>query len=174
MKHELPSLGYGYNALESFVDSLTMEIHHSKHHQGYVDKLNIALEGSGLEERTLEEILKTPDLDDAIKNNAGGHSNHSLFWELLDPTKKLDIDLGSIKEEFSAVALSRFGSGWAWLVLNGEGKQEIYSLPNQDSPLSLGHKPLLGLDVWEHAYYLKYQNRRVDYVEAFFKFLESK
>tara|TARA_Y100000310_G_scaffold243384_1_gene247867 strand:+ start:619 stop:1062 length:444 start_codon:yes stop_codon:yes gene_type:complete len=147
MKHSLPSLNYGYKDVEPFVDALTMEIHHSKHHQGYVDKLNTALEGSGLEEKSLEEILKTPDLDDAIKNNAGGHHNHSLFWEILDPAKKLDIDLSSIKEEFSSVALSRFGSGWAWLVENEKGEKEIYSLPNQDSPLSLGHKPLLGLDV---------------------------
>ncbi len=186
MKHKLPELGYMYGALEPFFDKETMEIHHTKHHQGYVDKLNAALEGSGLEDKGVEELLK--DLDSipeeirmAVRNNGGGHWNHSFLWPLL----KKDVEfsgeikeaverkfggLEGFKEVFTNAAMTRFGSGWAWLVLNN-GELEIMSTPNQDTPLSEGKIPILGLDVWEHAYYLKYQNKRNDYIEAFFKLI---
>lgn len=176
MKHKLSPLNYGYQALEPYIDKETMEIHYTKHHQGYVDKLNSALEAHPeLAEKSLEELLKTPNLPEAIRDNVGGHLNHTFFWKILDPKNKFDSQLlKEIEEEFSQVALSLFGSGWTWLAENETGARQIYSLPNQDSPLSLGHRPILGLDVWEHAYYLKYQNRRADYVEAFFSLLKAK
>ena len=187
MTHKLPELGYGYDALEPFIDAKTMEIHHGKHHQGYVDKLNKALEGKkDLQGKKVEELLKElnkipEDIRTAVRNNGGGHANHSFFWPLLkknvefkgevaEAIKKRFGSFEKFKEEFSNSAAGRFGSGWAWLVLNS-GKLEIMSTANQDSPLSEGKIPGLGLDVWEHAYYLKYQNRRPEYIEAFFKII---
>ena len=175
MKHELPKLDYSYDALEPYIDAKTMEIHHSKHHQGYVDKLNKALEDCPeFADKKLEDILhNTENVPVAIRNNGGGHLNHSLFWQILDPKAELDKDLiKKYKEEFSEVALKHFGSGWAWLVKTEEGGYKVYSLPNQDSPYILGHVPVLGLDVWEHAYYLKYQNRRAEYIEGFWSILK--
>jgi superoxide dismutase, Fe-Mn family len=185
MTHELPKLPYAYDALEPHIDALTMEIHHSKHHQGYVNKLNAALEGTGLEDKPVEELLKDlnqvpEDKRQAVRNNGGGHANHSLFWEILSPDKKecsgkvlemINSKWGSFdkfKEEFSNAATTRFGSGWAWLVLN-KGNLEITSTPNQDSPLMENKLPILGIDVWEHSYYLLRQNRRPEYIEAFWK-----
>jgi len=186
MIFSLPKLAYAYNALEPFIDARTMEIHHSKHHQTYVDKLNEAvMRYPELADWSIEELLrdlnKIPeDIRAAVRNHGGGHLNHSLFWELLTNDKKkkefkgkaadaVVREFGSFekfKEQFTNSALGRFGSGWAWLVLN-KGKLEIYSTANQDSPLMEGKIPLLGLDVWEHAYYLKYQNKRADYISAF-------
>jgi superoxide dismutase, Fe-Mn family len=184
MKHELPQLPYSYDALEPHIDAQTMEIHHSKHHQGYVDKLNAALKGNAeLQGKSLEELISsiesiTGDVHTAIRNNGGGHYNHSLFWKIMgsggdEPTGELAEaimkafgDFGGFKEEFTKVASTRFGSGWAWLLVNRAGELEVASTPNQDSPLMDGQKPILGLDVWEHAYYLKYQNKRPDYIEA--------
>lgn len=186
MTHKLPELGYSYDALEPYIDAKTMEIHHGKHHAGYVKKLNAALEGTGLEDKPVEELLKDleslpSDKKKAIVNNGGGHANHSFFWPILKKDIKFDSELevgkailekfGSFdkfKEEFSDAAAKRFGSGWAWLILNENGELEIISTTNQDSPISQGKMPVLGLDVWEHAYYLKYQNKRPDYIEAFF------
>ena len=183
MAFKLPKLNYAYDALEPYIDSRTMEIHHSKHHAGYTNNLNKAIEGTELETKTIEEILMLPDLPGNIRNNGGGYFNHCLFWDILSP-KKIDIsnEFGSIitenfgsiskmKEEFKTAAASRFGSGWAWLCSN-KGKLEICSTPNQDNPLMDSKKncvPVLGLDVWEHAYYLLYQNRRPDYIEAFWE-----
>ena len=181
---ELPKLDYEYDALEPHIDKETMEIHHSKHHQGYTDKYNAAVEGTDLEKKDPEEVIKDlasvpDDIKAAVQNNGGGFVNHALFWKMLspngggEPTGKLAeaitakfTSFDKFKEEFSAAAATRFGSGWAWLVLN-DGELEITSTANQDSPISEGKKPLLGLDVWEHAYYLKYQNKRPDYIEAF-------
>ncbi len=190
MAHQLLPLSYDYNALEPHIDALTMEIHHSKHHQAYVNNLNAALDKHPeLYQKPLEVLIQSlgdvpEDIRIPVKNNGGGHLNHSLFWELLSPggstepvgNLKLDIEttFGNIeqfKEKFSQAATTRFGSGWAWLVLNSVGKLEIISTPNQDSPLSDGLKPILGLDVWEHAYYLKFQNRRPDYIATFWKVL---
>jgi Fe-Mn family superoxide dismutase len=184
MTHELPQLPYDYNALEPHIDARTMEIHHSKHHAGYVNKLNAALEGSGLENKPVDELLKDlsaipENIRTAVRNNGGGHSNHTLFWQILSAdggmpegrvADMINETFGSFevfKEQFSNAAATRFGSGWAWLVVNG-GALEIVSTANQDTPLSDGKTPILGLDVWEHAYYLNYQNRRPDYIEAFF------
>lgn len=185
MTFELPKLPYSYDALEPKFDSQTMEIHHSKHHQAYVNNLNAALaEHSELLEKSLVELLTNFDsLPESVKgpvrNNGGGHSNHSLFWETLSPEtteltgelkEAIDAKFGSFEEfkaEFSKAAATRFGSGWAWLVVNN-GELEVYSTPNQDSPLMEGKTPILGLDVWEHAYYLKFQNRRPEYIETFF------
>lgn len=183
MKHILPPLLYPYDALEPHIDAKTMEIHHAKHHQAYLDKLNAALEKHpALAEKPVEELLRelsTLSIDEKdkamIRNHGGGYLNHNLFFEIMGPEKETDFDLadeikkqfGSLadfKEEFSEIAKSYFGSGFAWLVRNGEGKLEMYSLPNQDSPYLKNHTPIIGLDVWEHAYYLKYQNRRPDYV----------
>ena len=184
MPHTLPDLPYDYKALEPHLDARTMEIHHSKHHQGYVNNLNAALEGkSDLTGKSLEDLLK--DLDSvpenvrtAVRNNAGGHYNHSLFWKVMtkdgggEPSAELaeaiKKDLGSFasfKEEFTKAAATRFGSGWAWLMVDS-GKLTVTSTPNQDSPIMAGKVPILGLDVWEHAYYLKYQNLRPDYIKA--------
>lgn len=181
---KLPKLPYAYNALEPHIDEQTMRIHHEKHHGGYVEKLNLALEGhADLQERQIEDLIKNlgkipTDIRTAVQNNGGGHLNHSLFWKILSPSggrkpggdlkKNIETVFGSFdsfKEKFTEAALTRFGSGWAWLVI-AKGKLEILSTANQDSPLSLGKTPILGLDVWEHAYYLKYQNRRSDYIEA--------
>ena len=183
MAFKLPKLNYAYDALEPYIDSRTMEIHHSKHHAGYTNNLNKAIEGTELETKTIEEILMLPDLPGNIRNNGGGYFNHCLFWDILSPNKTdISKEFGSIitenfgsiskmKEEFKTAAASRFGSGWAWLCSN-KGKLEICSTPNQDIPLMDSQKnciPVLGLDVWEHAYYLLYQNRRPDYIEAFWE-----
>jgi Fe-Mn family superoxide dismutase len=184
MPHTLPPLPYAYNALEPYIDEKTMRIHHGKHHQAYVDKLNAALQGHPeLQKMTAEQLIKNLDnvpekIRTAVRNNGGGHVNHSFFWQVMKgvgaPSGKLSDAItnafGSyenFKEQFSASAMGRFGSGWAWLVISN-GKLEILSTPNQDSPNSLGKIPLLGIDVWEHAYYLKYQNRRNEYIDAFF------
>ena len=191
MAHTLPDLAYDYNALEPHIDARTMEIHHSKHHQAYITKANDALEGTGLEDKCIYELIS--DLNQvpeakrtAIRNNGGGHANHTLFWTVLSPSgggaptgdlsAAIDADLGGLdafKEAFSNAAATRFGSGWAWLGVNSDGKLAVCSTPNQDNPLMAGHvdcncRPILGLDVWEHAYYLNYQNRRPDYIAAFF------
>jgi superoxide dismutase, Fe-Mn family len=185
MKHVLPELKYSYDALEPYIDETTMNIHHTKHHAAYVNNLNAALENyPELQDKTLEELLtsldKVPDaIYWAVRNNAGGHYNHSLFWTLLgkeglrEPQGELAAKLvkhfGSFeafKEAFSKAALTRFGSGWAWLVVDKAGALKVVSTLNQDNPISEGLKPVLGLDVWEHAYYLKYNNRRADYINA--------
>lgn len=184
MKYILPKMNYSYDALEPFIDAKTMEIHYTKHHQTYVDRLNEALaKHPELDNKKVEELLADinsvpEDIKVAIRNHGGGHVNHTLFWELLKKDVKaegkvidaISKEFGSFdkfKEQFSAAALGRFGSGWAWLVLDkSKGKIEIYSTANQDSPLMEGKVPLLGLDVWEHGYYLLYQNRRADYVKA--------
>ena len=184
MAFELPKLNYAYDALEPTIDARTMEIHHSKHHQAYVDNLNNAIAGTDLEGKSLEEIQKIGTDKPAVRNNGGGHFNHSLFWELLTPggskepvgNVKAEIEkiggFEKFKEDFSNAAKTRFGSGWAWLVKNSDGSVVVSSTPNQDNPLmpvaDVQGTPILGIDVWEHAYYLKYQNRRPDYVSAFF------
>lgn len=185
MSFQLPELPYSYDALEPHFDAMTMEIHHSKHHAGYTKNLNAALEGQGIDQ-SIEEILASlnnlpVDLQTAVRNNGGGFYNHSLFWKGLSPdgggnpkgalAEAIDATFGSfeaMKEAFNTAAATRFGSGWAWLTLS-EGKLEISSTPNQDSPISEGKQPILILDVWEHAYYLKYQNRRPDYIQAFWE-----
>jgi superoxide dismutase, Fe-Mn family len=188
MKYELPKLPYGYDALEPYIDARTMEIHYTKHHQGYVNNLNAALaKHSEIADRPLEELLrdikKVPeDIRTAIRNHGGGHSNHSLFWTIMAGAKsggggepggvlagaiaKTFGDFAKFKEEFTKAAGGVFGSGWAWLVLDAKGGLVVTTTPNQDSPLMRGEKPILGLDVWEHAYYLKYQNKRPDYIAA--------
>ncbi|MFP3672696.1 superoxide dismutase SodA [Bacillus sp. SIMBA_031] len=184
MAYKLPELPYAYDALEPHIDKETMTIHHTKHHNTYVTNLNKAIEGSALAEKSVDELVADlnavpEDIRTAVRNNGGGHANHSLFWTLLspngggEPTDELAEEIKStfgsfdqFKEKFAAAAAGRFGSGWAWLVVNN-GKLEITSTPNQDSPLSEGKTPVLGLDVWEHAYYLNYQNRRPDYISAF-------
>ncbi|HLU22172.1 superoxide dismutase SodA [Lederbergia graminis] len=185
MAYELPQLPYGYDALEPHIDKETMNIHHTKHHNTYVTNLNKALEGhEDLASKSVEELIANLDavpesIRTAVRNNGGGHANHSLFWTLLSPNgggapsgslaEAINNKFGSFdtfKEEFQAAGAGRFGSGWAWLVVNN-GELEITSTPNQDSPLSEGKTPILGLDVWEHAYYLKYQNRRPEYMSAF-------
>jgi superoxide dismutase, Fe-Mn family len=182
MPFELPPLPYDYSALEPHIDEQTMRIHHDKHHQAYVDNANKALEGTDWADRPVEEVLASLDeLGDkrtAVQNNAGGHANHTLFWEIMtpggggEPSGALADAIGSafdgldgFKQTINQNGVTRFGSGWSWLVWNGSGL-EAYSTANQDSPLMQGHTPLLGIDVWEHAYYLKYQNRRPDYLEA--------
>ncbi len=189
MAYELPALPYGYDALEPYIDARTMEIHHTKHHQAYITKVNAALEGTGLEDTPLCELCanldKVPEAKrGAVRNNGGGHANHSLFWEIMtgkkqEPTGELLAALkdsfGSVdgfKDAFSDAAATRFGSGWAWLCKHDGGTLSICSTPNQDNPLMkdvpCDGTPILGLDVWEHAYYLHYQNRRPDYIKAFF------
>jgi Fe-Mn family superoxide dismutase len=191
MAFELPALPYAFNALEPHIDAKTMEIHHGKHHATYVAGLNTALEGlDGYDGKSVEEILAAiKDVPEAkrqaVINHGGGHANHSLFWTLLSangggtPTGALaaaiDSTFGSFdafKEQFSNAAKTRFGSGWAWLVVNSAGALEVLSTPNQDSPIMDGKAPILGLDVWEHAYYLNYQNRRPDYVTAFWNVVD--
>lgn len=184
MSFELPTLGYAYDALEPTIDAKTMEIHHTKHHQAYVDNLNNAIKGTDLEGKAIEEICQTGTDKPAVRNNGGGHFNHTLFWEILTPggskepvgNVKSAIEnyggLEKFKTDFSDAAKTRFGSGWAWLVKNADGSVSVTSTPNQDNPLMPvadgKGTPVLGLDVWEHAYYLNYQNRRPDYVSAFF------
>lgn len=186
MKHTLPQLTYGYEALEPYIDSKTMEIHHTKHHQAYIDKLNAALESyPDAAGKTVENLLA--DLDalpeavrTAVRNHGGGHANHSLFWQVIGPgqagqpggklAEAINAAFGSFaafKDAFSEAAAGRFGSGWAWLVKDKNDALTVESTANQDSPLMAGKTPLLGLDVWEHAYYLKYQNRRPEYISAF-------
>lgn len=184
MPFELPRLPYAFNALEPAIDARTMEIHHGKHHQAYVDNLNKAVAGTPMEGMDLEALLKGLDMNKAaVRNNGGGHWNHSLFWQVMTPkggggpegelAEALQRDLGgmdSFKEAFANAAATRFGSGWAWLCVHQGGKLEICSTPNQDNPLmpgtGCGGTPILGVDVWEHAYYLHYQNRRADYLKA--------
>jgi len=186
MAFELPNLPYAYDALEPHIDARTMEIHHTKHHNGYTTKLNGAIEGTDLENKSITDILTGMDMTNgAVRNNGGGYYNHNLFWEVMSPdgggtpsgdlAEAINETFGSFdafKEQFSAAAGTRFGSGWAWLCVHKGGKLEICSTPNQDNPLMPGVScdghPILGLDVWEHAYYLNYQNRRPDYVTAFF------
>ena len=181
MAFNLPDLPYAKDALEPTIDATTMEIHHDKHHQGYTTKLNNAVEGTEMESMSIEEILAqgVDKLSTAVRNNGGGYANHNLFWEIMGPNgggspsgdlgEAIERDFGSFdsfKEQFESAATGRFGSGWAWLVVNA-GKLEVMSTPNQDSPLMEGKTPILGLDVWEHAYYLKYQNKRPEYVSNF-------
>ena len=190
MAYQLPELGYSYDALEPHIDARTMEIHHTKHHQAYIDKVNAAIAGSDLENKAIEELVAdiaaVPDAQrGAVRNNGGGHANHSLFWTIMGPggggeptgdlAAAIAADLGGLEAfqaDFAAAAATRFGSGWAWLVVQN-GKLVVGSTANQDSPLmgdavaGLSGTPILGLDVWEHAYYLNYQNRRPDYVTAF-------
>ncbi|MBR3205044.1 MAG: superoxide dismutase SodA [Bacillus sp. (in: Bacteria)] len=185
MAFKLPELPYAYDALEPHIDKETMTIHHTKHHNTYVTNLNKAIEGvSALEDQSIEELVANlnsvpENIRTAVRNNGGGHANHSLFWTLLSPNgggaptgelaDAIEKELGGFekfKSDFAAAAAGRFGSGWAWLVVNN-GKLAITSTPNQDSPLTEGKTPILGLDVWEHAYYLNYQNRRPDYISAF-------
>lgn len=182
MAFELPKLEYAYDALEPHIDKETMEIHHTKHHNTYVTKLNDAVAGTEFENVSIEDLMKRidevpADKKTAVVNNGGGHYNHSLFWTLLAPGKEakgevvdaIESKFGSLdafKQEFADAAASRFGSGWAWLVVNN-GELEVTSTPNQENPLMEGKTPILGLDVWEHAYYLNYQNKRPDYIAAF-------
>jgi superoxide dismutase, Fe-Mn family len=187
----LPKLEYSYNALEPTIDAKTMEIHHSKHHQAYTDNFNKAIaDFPEIQSMELMEIFKqlkaldvTEDVRQAIRNNGGGYINHKIFWESLAPEKQIDSELvkeleqtfGSLenfKQEFANAAKTQFGSGWAWLVRNPEGKLKVYALPNQDSPYTLGDTPIFNLDVWEHAYYLQYQNKRPDYIDAFWQVLK--
>lgn len=191
MKHVLPELNYAYDALEPYIDQQTMTIHHTKHHATYINNLNAALEPyPELQGKTVEELLTSldalpKDIYWAVRNNGGGHYNHSLFWSIMKPKgggrpggeleKELELKFGSFdkfKEAFGKAALTRFGSGWAWLIRDGEGKLAVTSTSNQDTPLSEGGKPLLGLDVWEHAYYLKYQNRRPDYISSWWNVVD--
>lgn len=187
---KLPELKYSYKALEPHIDQLTMETHHTKHHQAYVNNLNNALEGhEEFQNMEIEEILKSLDklpenIRTAVRNNGGGHYNHALFWEMMSPNgggnpvgdlaKKIEEDLGGFekfKEEFKKAALGQFGSGWAWLVLDN-GKLKVVATPNQDNPISQGMKPILGIDVWEHAYYLKFKNLRGDYIDSWWNVVD--
>ncbi len=191
MPHTLPKLPYAYDALEPYIDAKTMEIHHTKHHQGYIDKLNAVLEKHpNLDNQPIENLLKNleslniPEADKkAIRNHGGGHLNHSLFWEIMGPTKEVDEKLvkdieqtfGSLddfKKQFTDLAATLFGSGWVWLARDENDKLHLHQMPNQDSPCLHGHIPVIGLDVWEHAYYLKYQNRRPDYIKAWWNVLK--
>jgi Fe-Mn family superoxide dismutase len=185
MAFELPQLPYAYDALEPHIDARTMEIHHSKHHNAYVTNLNAAIAGTDLEGKSIEDLMKNLDMNNmAVRNNGGGHYNHTMFWEIMSPNggglptgelaTAIDAAFGSFdtfKAEFSKAGATRFGSGWAWLCVK-DGKLEVCSTANQDNPLmpgvACGGQPILGMDVWEHAYYLHYQNRRPDYMEAFF------
>lgn len=188
MAFELPKLQYAYDALEPHIDKETMEIHHSKHHNTYVTKLNEAVEGTEFADTSLEDLVKgyetlPSDIQTAVRNNGGGHYNHTFFWEILSPETKeangelkdaIESKFGSMdkfKEELEAAGAARFGSGWAWLVLNN-GELEVVSTPNQDNPITNGKTPILGVDVWEHAYYLKYQNKRPEYLKAFWNVLD--
>ncbi len=188
MAFELPQLPYAYDALEPHIDARTMEIHHSKHHAGYTSKLNAAVEGTELEGKDIETLLRDHSDNGAVRNNGGGFWNHNLFWACMSPNgggqpsgalgEAIDRDFGSFdafKDAFAKAAATRFGSGWAWLCVN-DGKLEVCSSANQDNPLmpgvGCGGHPILGLDVWEHAYYLNYQNRRPDYINAFFEVVD--
>ncbi|MBG9735896.1 superoxide dismutase [Paenibacillus alvei] len=186
MAHQLPALPYANNALEPHFDETTMMIHHDRHHNTYVTNLNAALESAPeLQDKSVNELIANLDavpenIRTAVRNNGGGHANHSLFWEIIGPNgggqpsgklaDAINNELGGLdkfKEDFAKAAATRFGSGWAWLAVDADGKLSVYSLPNQDSPVMEGKTPILGLDVWEHAYYLKYQNKRPDYIAAF-------
>ncbi len=185
MAFELPELPYAHNALEPNIDARTMEIHHGKHHAAYVSKVNAAIEGTDMDGKSIEDLCKNHSDNGAVRNNGGGHFNHSLFWSIMSPNgggepsgalaDAINAACGSFegfKEAFSNAAATRFGSGWAWLCVHSGGKVEVCSTANQDNPLmpvtGCGGTPILGLDVWEHAYYLNYQNRRPDYISAFF------
>ncbi|MCY2686456.1 superoxide dismutase [Salinimicrobium sp. TH3] len=186
MAFELPKLKYGFDALEPHIDARTMEIHHDKHHAGYTSKLNDAVKGTDMEGKNIENILSNLDMENkAVRNNGGGYFNHNLYWEIMGPNgggkpqgdlaSAIDKDFGSFeafKDEFSKAGATQFGSGWAWLCVQEGGKLEVCSSANQDNPLmpgvGCGGHPILGMDVWEHAYYLKYQNQRPAYIEAFF------
>jgi superoxide dismutase, Fe-Mn family len=189
MAFTLPELGYSYNALEPNIDARTMEIHHTKHHNAYITNLNNAIKDTPLDGKSIEEICRTLDMTNMpVRNNGGGHYNHSLFWEILNPNDR-GVLSGDLKDaimaaygskenfdtEFAKAATTRFGSGWAWLCVHKGGKVEICSTPNQDNPLmpstGCGGFPILGLDVWEHAYYLNYQNRRPDYIKSFMEII---
>lgn len=190
MSYTLPDLPYAYDALEPNIDAKTMEIHHSKHHQTYVNSLNAAVEGTPWAELPVEELVaRIGELPDKLKgpvtNHGGGHANHSLFWTVMSPqgggepsgelATAIDAELGgfeAFKKAFTQAAITRFGSGWAWLCVDKAGKLSVENSANQDSPLMQGLTPILGLDVWEHAYYLKYQNRRPEYIEAFYKVVD--
>ncbi|OOW11602.1 superoxide dismutase [Acinetobacter sp. MF4642] len=190
MAYSLPALPYAYDALEPNIDAKTMEIHHSKHHQTYINNINGAIAGTEWEKLSVEDLVakvnEVPtDLKNMVINNAGGHANHSLFWTVMSPqgggqptgavAKAIDEQLGgfdTFKEAFTKAAISRFGSGWAWLSVTPEHQLIVESSANQDSPLMHGHTPILGLDVWEHAYYLKYQNRRPEYINAFYNVVD--
>ncbi|QQB37071.1 superoxide dismutase [Achromobacter deleyi] len=191
MAYTLPPLPYAYDALEPNIDALTMEIHHSKHHQTYVNNLNAALDGAGIAtdepvDALVARIDQLPEaIRGAVRNNGGGHANHSLFWSVMSPqgggepdgalARAIDAELGghaAFREAFTKAALTRFGSGWAWLSVTPAGKLVVESSANQDSPLMQGNTPILGLDVWEHAYYLKYQNRRPEYIGAFYNVID--
>jgi Fe-Mn family superoxide dismutase len=187
MAFDLPELPYAENALEPHIDARTMGIHHDKHHGGYTSKLNAAIEGTDMEGKSIEDILRRgPDkLPTAVRNNGGGYANHALFWEIMSPNgggapkgelasaiEKHSGSFDAFKAKFADEATGRFGSGWAWLVVKPGGALDVYSTPNQDSPLMQGDTPIFGLDVWEHAYYLKYQNKRADYVDAFWNVVD--
>ena len=189
MTFTLPSLPYAYDALEPYIDEQTMKIHHMKHHQAYIDKLNAALENAPrLQKKKVEDLIKDlnklPDtIKTAVRNHGGGHVNHSFFWkilakdvepkgEILEAINEKFISLDKFKEQFKEACLTLFGSGWVWLAVSKAGELEIIKSPNQDNPLSDGKIPVLGIDVWEHAYYLKYQNKRADYVNAFFNVID--
>jgi Fe-Mn family superoxide dismutase len=191
MAHTLPDLPYAFEALEPHIDAQTMQIHHGKHHQAYVNNLNKALENNAdLQNKSIEDLLRgieqvPENIRGAVRNNGGGHANHSLFWRLMKPggggqptgalAEAITRTFGSFdqfKEQFGAAATTRFGSGWAWLVVDGSGSLKLYSTANQDSPYMQGDVPVLGLDVWEHAYYLRYQNRRPDYIQAWWNVVD--
>lgn len=190
MKHTLAPLPYAYDALEPYIDARTMEIHHTKHHQGYIDKLNAVLEKHpDISDRPVEDLLKNIEslnIDEAdkkmIRNHGGGHLNHSLFWQIMGPMKDVDeklvkdiektfSSLDAFKKEFTDKATTLFGSGWVWLARDEQDALHIHQMPNQDSPFLHGHTPVIGLDVWEHAYYLKYENRRAEYIQAWWSVL---
>ncbi len=189
MSHSLPKLNYNYDALEPHIDARTMEIHHSKHHAAYVNNLNAALKDfSEFADKSAEDLVCKLDqlpekIRTAVRNNGGGHVNHSFFWNLLKPSVEFKGEIAeainakfgsfdSFKDQFLKASLGVFGSGWTWLIVNKEGELEIKGLPNQDNPISYGETPILGVDVWEHAYYLKYQNLRADYVKAIFNVID--
>ena len=190
MSFQLPDLNYGFDSLEPHIDAKTMQIHHGKHHAGYTSKLNAAVEGTDLEGKSIEDLLSNLDLSNsAVRNNGGGYYNHCLFWEIMSPNgggspsgnllaaiEKAFGSFDEFKAEFSKAAATRFGSGWAWLCAHSDGSLEICSTANQDNPImngiGCGGSPILGLDVWEHAYYLNYQNRRPDYIKAFFNVVD--
>lgn len=192
MAYTLPKLQYAYDALEPHVDAETMEIHYTKHHQTYINNLNAALENAGVPEQSVEQLVAKLDslpenIRGAVRNNGGGHANHTLFWTVMSPNgggkpegklaAAIEAELGgfdAFKDAFTKAALTRFGSGWAWLSLDSAGKLKVESSANQDTPLMEGRTPVLGLDVWEHAYYLKYQNRRPEYIGAFFNVVDWK
>ena len=195
MAYKLPKLDYSYDALEPHIDARTMEIHHTKHHNGYVTKVNAAIEGTAFADKSISDLIGNlsdlpKDKFNAVRNNGGGHANHSLFWKVIGPNKggnpsgdlagAIDSELGgfdAFKQAFANAAATRFGSGWAWLIVKSDGKLAVTSTPNQDNPLMKGvaeveGTPVIGLDVWEHAYYLNYQNKRPDYINAFWNIVD--